>query len=129
MQVALNRVILYVQDVDRLAAFYQHAFGLRVVEEIKGEWSVLEAGPCQLALHRVGKAYRVDDPASWEVESNAKLVLTVDRPLPELRAELIGKGVPMGQIKSYPGLTGPLCDGRDPEGNVFQLAEAATASS
>jgi catechol-2,3-dioxygenase len=108
MQVALNRVILYVQDVDRLATFYQQAFGLRVVEEIKGEWSVLDAGPCQLALHRVGKAYRVDDPASWEVESNAKLVMTVDRPLPELRAELIAKGVPMGQIKSYPHLTGPL---------------------
>ncbi len=129
MRVALNRVILYVQDVDRLATFYQHAFGLRVVEEIKGEWSVLDAGPCQLALHLVGKAHRVDDPASWEVESNAKLVMTVDRPLPELRAELIAKGVPMGQIKSYPGLTGPLCDGRDPEGNVFQLAEATVAAS
>jgi hypothetical protein len=52
-----------------------------------------------------------------------KLVLTVDRELAELRAELVGKGVPMGAIKSYPGLTGPLCDGRDPEGNVFQLAQ------
>jgi hypothetical protein len=82
VQVALNRVILYVQDVDRLAAFYQQAFGLRVVEEIKGEWCVLDAGPCQLALHRVGKAYRVADPASWEVESNAKLVMTVDRRWP-----------------------------------------------
>lgn len=127
MKVALNRVILYVQDVDRLATFYQQAFGLRVVEEIKGEWCVLDAGPCQLALHLVGKAYRVEDPASFEVESNAKLVMTVDRPLPELRAELIAKGVPMVQIKSYPGLTGPLCDGRDPEGNVFQLAEATVA--
>jgi catechol-2,3-dioxygenase len=128
MQVALNRVILYVQEVDRLATFYQHAFGLPVVEEIKGEWSVLDVGPCQLALHRVGKAYRVADPASWEVESNAKLVLTVDRPLAELRAELIAKGVPMGQVKSYPGLTGPLCDGQDPEGNVFHLAEAKASS-
>jgi len=127
MKVALNRVILYVQDVERLATFYQHAFGLRVVEDIKGEWSVLDAGPCQLALHLVGKAYRVEDPASWEGESNAKLVMMVDRPLPELRPELIAKGVPMGQIKSYPGLTGPLCDGHDPEGNVFQLAEATAA--
>ena len=30
----------------------------------------------------------------------------------------------MGRIKSYPGLTGPLCDGTDPEGNVFQLAQS-----
>jgi hypothetical protein len=77
----------------------------------------------------VGEAYRVADPSSWEVESNAKLVMTVDRPLVELRAELAAKGVPMGKIKSYPGLTGLLCDGRDPEGNVFQLAEATTAAS
>jgi catechol-2,3-dioxygenase len=129
MRVVLNRVILYVQDVDRLATFYQQVLGLPVVEEIKGEWSVLDAGPCQLALHRVGRAYRVADPSSWQVESNAKLVMKVDRPLAEVRAELTAKGVPMGKIKSYPPLTGPLCDGRDPEGNVFQLAEATTATS
>ena len=58
------------------------------------------------------------DPSSWKVESNAKLVLTVDRDLKELRAELVAKGVPMGRIKSYPPLTGPLCDGTDPKGNV-----------
>ena len=127
MQVALSRVILYVQDVDRLAAFYREAFDLPVVEEIKGEWAVLDAGRCQLALHRVGKAYRVDDPASWQVESNTKLVMTVDRPLADLRAELVARGVSMGSVKSYPPLTGRLCDGKDPEGNVFQLAEATTS--
>ena len=124
MPVALNRVILYVQNVDRLATFYQQVFGLAVVEEIKDEWAVLDAGPCQLALHRVGKAYRVADAGSWQVESNAKLVMTVDRPLADFHAELIAKGVPMGKIKAYPPLTGRLCDGKDPEGNVFQLAEA-----
>jgi catechol-2,3-dioxygenase len=125
MRVALNRIIFYVQDVDRLVNFYRDVFGLSVMEEIKGEWAVLDVGPCQLALHRVGKAYRVADPTSWEVETNAKLVMTVDRPLAELRAELTSKGVPMREIKSYPGLTGPLCDGKDPEGNVFQLAQAS----
>ena len=127
MNASLDRIILYVQDVSRLANFYGDALGLPVVEEIKGEWAVLRAGPCEIALHRVGKPYRVADASSWQVETNAKLVLTVDRELAELRAELIGKGVPMGEIKSYPGLTGPLCDGRDPEGNVFQLAQKAPA--
>jgi len=123
MNASLNRVILYVQDVGRLADFYRDVLGLPIVEEIKGEWSVHQAGACELALHRVGKPYRVADPGSWQVDNNVKLVLTVDRELAELRAELVGKGVPMGAIKSYPGLTGPLCDGRDPEGNVFQLAQ------
>jgi hypothetical protein len=43
-----------------------------------------------------------------EVESNAKLVMTVDRPIAEFRAELTAKGVQMGEIKSYPSLTGLL---------------------
>jgi predicted enzyme related to lactoylglutathione lyase len=123
MNVSLSRVILYVQDVRRLAAFYRDAFGLVVAEEIDGEWVVFRAGACELALHRVGAPYRVADPASWKVETNAKLVLTVDRDLEGLRRELTAKGVAMRPIKSFPPLTGRLCDGEDPEGNVFQLAE------
>jgi catechol-2,3-dioxygenase len=125
MSVSLNRIILYVQDVERLARFYQEMFGLPVIEEIREEWVVLRAGACELALHRVGKPYRVADTRSWKVETNAKLVLSVTRDLAEMRAELARKGVPMGAIKAYPGLTGPLCDGTDPEGNVFQLAQVS----
>src|SRR3954464_15152865 len=124
MIVSLDRVILYVQDVERLARFYGEAFGLAATERIEGEWAVLKARAGELALHRVGRPWRVEDPSDWTVESNAKLVFTVDRDLEELRAELIAKGVPMRPIKSYPPLTGPLCDGEDPEGNVFQLARA-----
>jgi hypothetical protein len=123
MDATLTRIILYVQDVGRLARFYRDAFGLAVIEEIEGEWAVLRAGACELALHRVGKPYRVTDTSSWKAESNAKLVLSVDRDLAELRAELVAKGIPMRELKSYRGLTGPLCDGEDPEGNVFQLSQ------
>jgi catechol 2,3-dioxygenase-like lactoylglutathione lyase family enzyme len=124
MTPVLTRIILYVQDVERLAHFYRDTLGLPVVHEIKGEWVAFRPGACELALHRVGRQYRVEDTASWQVETNAKLVLTVTRPLAELRAELIAKGVPMREIKSYPGFAGPLCDGTDPEGNVFQLEQA-----
>jgi predicted enzyme related to lactoylglutathione lyase len=124
VKVSLTRVILYVQDVERIASFYCDALGLAVTEEIKGEWAVLRAGHCEIALHRVGKAYRVADATHWKAVSNAKLVLTVDSELSQLRAELVAKGVQMQKIKSYPPLTGPLCDGCDPEGNVFQLAQA-----
>jgi len=128
MYVSLDRIILYVQDVDRLTTFYKEIFALPIIEEIKGEWVVFRAGGCELALHRVGKPYRVPDASSWKVETNAKLVLSVTRDLNEMRAELIRKGVPMGNIKTYPGLTGPLCDGTDPEGNVFQLAQVSQPS-
>ena len=65
MPVALSRVILYVQDVDRLATFYQTVFGLPVVEEIKGEWAVLDAGPCQLALRISMRARGSKAMPSW----------------------------------------------------------------
>jgi catechol-2,3-dioxygenase len=129
MYASLERIILYVQDVERLAKFYQDIFQFQVAQEIKGEWVVLRAGACELALHRVGKPYRVADTTSWKVETNAKLVLSVTSDLAEMRAQLIRKGVPMGDIKAYPGLTGPLCDGTDPEGNVFQLAQTSPDSS
>jgi hypothetical protein len=129
MYASLDRIILYVQDVERLANFYKDAFQLPIVEEIRGEWVVLRIGACELALHRVGRPYRVANANSWKVETNAKLVISVTRELNELRAELMGKGVPMRNIKSYPGLTGPLCDGTDPEGNVFQLAQISPSPS
>ena len=121
MTARLTRVILYVQDVNRLAGFYRDLLGVPVHEEIPGEWAVLRAGACEIALHRVGEPYRVAEAASWEAGSNVKLVLTIDRDLDRVRTELIAKGVPMGEIKSYASQPGRLCDGRDPEGNVFQL--------
>jgi hypothetical protein len=49
------------------------------VETIKGEWAVLRVGVCELALHRVGKPYRVADASAWKVETNAKMVILVTR--------------------------------------------------
>lgn len=63
MTPALTRIILYVQDVERLANFYKHSLGLPIIQEIKGEWVVFGSGACELALHRVGQNYRVDDAA------------------------------------------------------------------
>ena len=122
MTARLTRVILYVHDVDKLSAFYCEAFGFVPVEEITGEWAVLRAGAGELALHRVGAAYRGMTPGR---DSNAKLVFAIDMPVADKRQALLQRGVPMGEIKSY-GPSGPLCDGRDPEGNVFQLVGAVT---
>jgi catechol 2,3-dioxygenase-like lactoylglutathione lyase family enzyme len=123
MNLSLNRVVLYVQDVPRLVAFYRGLLGLPVVEEWRDEWAVLRAGHCEIALHRAGKAFRnLDAGLSWE-KSNAKLVLAVEGDMAALRKKLMDNGVAMREIKSYTGFTGPICDGTDPEGNVFQLAQ------
>jgi catechol-2,3-dioxygenase len=123
MNTSLSRIILYVQDVGLLTRFYRDILGLPIVQEIADEWVVFRPGSCELALHRVGRPYRVADASSWKVQTNVKFVLVVTREIAELRAELVSKGVPMREIKSYPGFPGPLCDGEDPEGNVFQLQQ------
>jgi catechol 2,3-dioxygenase-like lactoylglutathione lyase family enzyme len=123
----MTRVILFVRDVEQLKSFYRTHFGLAVAEEIPGEWAVLTAGAVELALHLVGEPYRSVTPCEEGEDdgtaSNAKLVFTVRSGLPELRETLLAAGVKMRHLKRYPGFPHLLCDGVDPEGNVFQLSQ------
>jgi catechol 2,3-dioxygenase-like lactoylglutathione lyase family enzyme len=127
----LTRVMLYVQDVEQIKTFYQTHFDMPAVEEIPGEWVVLKAGEVELALHLAGPEYRRDvrgtgEPSPEEVggtTSNAKLVFTITSGLPELREKLVAAGVKMRDLKRYAGFPQLMCDGVDPEGNVFQLSQ------
>ncbi len=56
--------------------------------------------------------------------SNVKLVLTIRPGLPELREKLLAAGVKMRNLKQFSGFAQSMCDGKDPEGNVFQLSQA-----
>jgi predicted enzyme related to lactoylglutathione lyase len=123
----LSRIILYVQDVERLSEFYRQAFGFPLGQHIEGEWAVLHAGGCEIGLLKASGGYRAP-PGGWSGDNNnAKIVFAIDEPIEAARERLAGLGVPMREIKSYPGLTGPLCDGTDPEGNVFQLSQVVTS--
>jgi catechol 2,3-dioxygenase-like lactoylglutathione lyase family enzyme len=122
MQISMSRLILYVRNVSLLKAFYQTHFAFPVVEEIEDEWAVLRAGAVDIALHRVGEPYR-DLPAHANT-SNAKIVFSVDSGLIDLREKLLATGVRMRDLKRYDGFPQLMCDGEDPEGNVFQLSQA-----
>lgn len=122
MLISMSRLILYVQDVARLKSFYQTHFGFTPVEEIPDEWVVFKAGSVEFALHRVGKPYR--RTAASHIHSNAKTVFSVPSGLAALRDQLIEAGVAMRELKRYDGFPYLLCDGEDPEGNVFQLSQA-----
>jgi len=121
MPLHMSRVILYVRNVSLLSAFYQKHFDLPVVEEIANEWVVLRAGSIELALHLVGEPFR--GPVPTPAQSNAKLVFNVPTGLPEMRERLVSDGVHMRGLKRYDGFPLLMCDGEDPEGNVFQLAQ------
>ena len=121
MPFSMTRLILYVRDVPGLRAFYQSHFDLPLIEDTGDDWAVLKAGAIEIALHRVGEPCR-DLPRSGET-SNAKLVFTVEAGLPELRDRLVAAGVMMRPLKRFDGYPQLMCDGEDPEGNVFQLAQ------
>lgn len=121
MPISMSRLILYVRDVELLKSFYRTHFAFPVIEEIESEWAVLKAGEVEIALHRVGVAYR-DRPTSGET-SNAKLVFSVESGLEDLRETLVKAGVRMREMKRYEGFPQSMCDGEDPEGNVFQLSQ------
>jgi catechol 2,3-dioxygenase-like lactoylglutathione lyase family enzyme len=122
VKLSLDRMILFVHDVSALTDFYRDSLGLAVVETIDREWAVLRCGPCELALHRAGAPYRRAGRAPGGPNSNAKPVFRVHGDFVAMRERLISSGVPMGEIKPN-GSTGPFCDGTDPEGNVFQIAQ------
>ncbi|MGN4075077.1 VOC family protein [Burkholderia gladioli] len=130
MPIPMTRLILYTHDVRQLKCFYQTYFSLPLREEIEGEWVVLDAGGIELALHRVGEAYRSspgEGAARSGTGSNAKFVFRIEAGIEALHDSLLKAGVPMRGIKRYDGFPYRLCDGTDPEGNVFQLMQADAA--
>jgi catechol 2,3-dioxygenase-like lactoylglutathione lyase family enzyme len=112
MDLQLRRVMLFVDDVEAVTAFYEHKLGLRVVER-GAEFSDLDAGAVRLAVHKSAGAR----------PGRTKLCFfAVD--VSAARAVLVERGVKMGKDPgSGPGLR--LCDGEDPAGNVFQLSNRA----
>jgi len=123
MNISLSRILLFGNDVEALKDFYIHHFGFNLLEEIGGEWVVLNAGAIEIAFHKIGNGFIKENDEPFKVDSNVKLVFDIDGDLPAFRAGLLRQGVAVKDIKSFPGFNYLLCDGEDPEGNVFQLSQ------
>lgn len=54
-------------------------------------------------------------------DNNTKLVFEIDIDIESARNELVSKNIQMKEIKTFEDYPFWLCDGTDPEGNVFQL--------
>ena len=113
----LCQIILYVEDMSEQVSFYRDKMGFEVSvleeEEDSGGvfWAELETGNCTLALHGGGKRSSGEDAP--------EIVFRVSD-IQAARAELIERGVPMGEVRSIaPGVW--ICAGSDPEGNRFSI--------
>lgn len=121
----LMEVILYVQDMAGQVSFYRDLLGLNVKEPqdasqlASAQWVELQTGACTLALHAGGQRRLGDDAP--------KIVFRVGD-VPEARQELVGLGVPMGEVRSpAPGVQ--VADGTDPEGNRFSIESRSSPQS
>jgi len=118
--VRLGTAMLFAKDLQRLTEFYHEALGLPVIEGTSAPGSVeLDAGAVRLALHaippRIARQIEITHPPRAREESPIKLMFEVDD-LYAVRRRLVHYGATMFEPKNS-----GICDGLDPEGNVFSL--------
>lgn len=123
MKLKLDSIILYVQNVERLKIFYTEILKLKVLEEYLPVWVLLSAGMFKIGLHKMGEAYAAQIKEGYKFDNNAKLIFEIENDIHKIRTYLLEQGVAMREIKTYDGYGYLLCDGEDPEGNVFQLKQ------
>jgi catechol 2,3-dioxygenase-like lactoylglutathione lyase family enzyme len=111
------QIILFVEDVARMQAFYERILRLPVITAEPG-WVRLDANGTVLALHAIKPGPGLPDPPPERLDSYIKLCFHVDD-IDGERAAMIAAGVRMRDVHHYQGVA--FCDGIDPEGNVFQI--------
>ncbi|HCA08202.1 hypothetical protein [Chryseobacterium sp.] len=120
MKARFDTIILYIQNVELIKNFYVENFSLKVIEEDSG-WVLLNAGAVNIGLHKIGDQYLEEIEPDYQFDNNTKLVFEIDVDIESARNELISKNTAMREIKTFENYNFWLCDGTDPEGNVFQL--------
>jgi predicted enzyme related to lactoylglutathione lyase len=123
MKLTISMIILFVKDINNLKKFYTENLQLELEEEIPSQWVVLSAGSCQIGLHQIGPGYLATAANESNCESNTKIVFELDEDISSVRARLVKDNIQVREIKSFDNYPYLLCDGEDPEGNVFQLRQ------
>jgi predicted enzyme related to lactoylglutathione lyase len=107
----VSRIIIFANDLSRLAAFYEDVLGLALLEADDPGWREYDAGGCRIALHRVGRLEKA--PRAPKIVFQCEDVAAV-------RETINARGAKFGKVKVAGALL--LCDGKDPEGNALQLS-------
>ena len=114
--------VVFVADVPRMTVFYRELFSMHVLQG-DADFAVLESDGLQLTIHALR-----GEPGNTatRVDTYLKLCFPVDR-IADARARapsLGGELWPPENEWTAPERGFRACDGRDPEGNVFQVREA-----
>ncbi|MBK7643914.1 MAG: pentapeptide repeat-containing protein [Planctomycetes bacterium] len=118
--------VLFAKDLERVRSFYREVFGLET-SSAEATHLVLRARGIRFVVHAIPEPIRasiqIENPPQRRSESALKLVFEVESlaRARELARERGGELLPADHEWEDAGQ--PLCDGVDPEGNVFQCCE------
>lgn len=115
MKFKINSYIYFCQNMTEMTQFYSDIFGLKIRRNkyhIPGQWVELAGSGFTLCLHR-------SPSPAFQGNNKNKLVFDVDN-VGAAREYLVARGVKMGKHQKLE--IGEICDGKDTEGNRFQIA-------
>jgi Glyoxalase-like domain len=95
--------------MDAMSAFYREVLGLEQKANQPG-WKEFDAGAIAIALHN----------GTSEVGRRPPKLVFYSADVAATREMLITRGAKMGKVKS--GASLDLCEGKDPDGNPFQIS-------
>jgi len=109
----IARVILYVRDIPKVAAFYERFFGLRPLPGSTEGWLELASpsGGCTIALHKA--------TVSQKSGAAVKLVFGVED-VHAFKSALEKKGLKFGVVHEVDGFA--FSNAKDPAGNSIQIS-------
>ena len=109
----ISRIILYVRDIPKVAAFYQRHFGLQPLTEAENGWLEIGApnGGCRIALHQAAVSQRRG--------SEIKIVFAVED-VGKFVAERSAEGLKFGVVHNAG--SHQFANARDPAGNSIQVS-------
>ncbi len=124
----LMGAVLYAKDLGRVVPFYASVTGIEV-QAVEKAFAILGSGPSRLVVVRIpakiADTIDIAMPPKPREETPLKLVFAVDD-IAQARDRAAELGGAVNAIESEWEFEGArVCDGHDPEGNIFQLRQAS----
>ena len=91
MVTPLNRIIIFVGNVEKCANFYRDVFGFVALPSDDADWIELETGGCRLALHKAhGRKGRINSPTGSSM--NPHKIVFFAKDVEATRAAIVTRG-------------------------------------
>ena len=121
--------VLFVRDVARVTAFYEAVAGLPVAEAAP-TWARLGTGAFELVVHgippHIAATFAIGTPPERREDAVTKLIFPVADIAVARAAALRLGGELNAPDREWQLGASHVCDGVDPEGNVFQVRAPTT---